>query len=165
MSGSNHLSRRDFIKATTGAIGGIITVAVGAPVVAYLIDPALRAGGKEAWISIGKLKDIPINVPTAFSFTRTQVNGWERTGTSFGGYIIRKSEAEDDILVLSSRCTHLGCSVTWHETEKNFVCPCHDARFSAEGTVLDGPPPAPLKQYADKKVDADGNLLILYKEG
>ena len=108
MSGSNHLSRRDFMKVTTGVIGGIITVVIGAPVIDYLVDPALRAGAKEAWIPIGKLDSIPIDKPTPFAFTRTQVNGWERTGTSFGGFIIRRSADPKDILILSSRCTHLG---------------------------------------------------------
>ncbi len=165
MSGSNHISRRDFMKVTTGAIGGIITAAIGAPVVGYLIDPALRAGAKQAWIPIGKLADIPINVPTPFSFTRTQVNGWERTGTSHGGFIIRKSEDPQDILILSSRCTHLGCSVNWREETRDFSCPCHDARFSQDGDVLDGPPPKPLTRYDEYKLDDDGNLLIFYKEG
>ena len=165
MSGSNRISRRDFMKVTTGAIGGIITAIIGAPVIGYLIDPALRAGAKEAWITIGKLENIPVNVPTPFSFTRTQVNGWERTGTSFGGYVIRKSEDVKDILILSSRCTHLGCSVNWKEESKEFVCPCHDAKFSQDGTVLDGPPPKPLNKYTEFKVDSDGNLLIFFKEG
>ena len=165
MSGSNHLSRRDFMKVTTGVIGGIITVVIGAPVIDYLVDPALRAGAKEAWIPIGKLDSIPIDKPTPFAFTRTQVNGWERTGTSFGGFIIRRSADPKDILILSSRCTHLGCSVNWHADANEFICPCHDAKFSKEGKVLDGPPPKPLNQYSDFKVDGDGNLLIYYKEG
>jgi menaquinol-cytochrome c reductase iron-sulfur subunit len=165
MSGSNRISRRDFMKVTTGAIGGIITVVVGAPVIGYLVDPALRTSSKEAWIPIGKLDTIPVNVPTPFSFTRTQVNGWERTGTSFGGFVIRKSADPKDILILSSRCTHLGCSVNWHADANEFICPCHDAKFSPEGKVLDGPPPRPLDQYSDFKVDADGNLLIFFKEG
>ena len=165
MSGSNHLSRRDFMKVTTGVIGGIITVVIGAPVIDYLVDPALRAGAKEAWIPIGKLDSIPIDKPTPFAFTRTQVNGWERPGTSFGGFIIRRSADPKDILILSSRCTHLGCSVNWHADANEFICPCHDAKFSKEGKVLDGPPPKPLNQYTDFKVDGDGNLLIFFKEG
>ena len=165
MSGSNRISRRDFMKVTTGAIGGIITAVIGIPVIGYLIDPALHAGSKEAWISIGKLEKIPVNTPTPFSFTRTQVNGWERTGTSFGGYVIRKSEDPKDILILSSRCTHLGCTVNWHDDSKEFTCPCHDARFSEDGKVLDGPPPKPLDRYTDIKVDESGNLLIFFKEG
>ena len=164
MSGSKPFSRRDFMKVTTGAVGGFIAVALGAPIVGYLIDPAMKSGSKEAWISIGKLADIKVNVPTPFSFTRTSVNGWERTGTSYGGYVIRKSEDPADIVVLSSRCTHLGCTVNWVAEANKFICPCHDASFSLEGEVLGGPPPAPLNRYSEFKVDENGELLIFFKE-
>jgi len=46
------MSRRDFIKVTTGIVGGVIGAVIGLPAIYYLIDPALRAGGKEAWIPI-----------------------------------------------------------------------------------------------------------------
>ena len=58
MSGSHELSRRDFIKVTTGIVGGLIGAIVGLPSIFYLIDPALQEGGKEAWISIGKFEDM-----------------------------------------------------------------------------------------------------------
>jgi len=164
MSGSKPFSRRDFMKVTTGTVGGLIAVALGAPIVGYLIDPALSAGAKEAWISIGKLSDIQVKVPTPFSFTRTQVNGWERTGTSYGGYVIRKTEDPADISIISSRCTHLGCTVNWRAETNDFICPCHDARFDADGKVIDGPPPRPLDRYDEFKVDDQGNLLIFLKE-
>lgn len=164
MSGSKPFSRRDFMKVTTGTVGGLIAAALGAPIVGYLIDPALNAGSKEGWISIGKLSDIQVKVPTPFSFTRTNVNGWERTGTSYGGYIIRGSEDPKDIKIISSRCTHLGCTVNWHAETDQFVCPCHDATFDANGAVVGGPPPKALDRYDEFKVDANGELLIFFKE-
>lgn len=51
-------------------------------------------------------------------------------------------------VALSLTCTHLGCGVHWDEKEQSFLCPCHGGRFSATGTVLAGPPPAPLPRYA-----------------
>jgi glycine/D-amino acid oxidase-like deaminating enzyme/nitrite reductase/ring-hydroxylating ferredoxin subunit len=36
-------------------------------------------------------------------------------------------------------CTHLGCSVTWNIAEQSWDCPCHGARYSMDGTVLNGP--------------------------
>ena len=52
MSDAKELSRRDFIKVTTGIVGGAIGLVLGLPSISYLIDPALREGGKQAWIPI-----------------------------------------------------------------------------------------------------------------
>lgn len=163
-SGAGGLSRRDFIKVTTGIVGGLIAAAVGLPAIAYMLDPAFKAGGKDGWLGIGKVADMQVGVPYPFSFTRVQVNGWERTSTSHGGYAIRKSEDPKDILILNSRCTHLGCTVNWKEEAQAFVCPCHDAKFSKEGVVLGGPPPRPLDRYGEFRVSEDGVLEIFYKE-
>ncbi|GAB4505589.1 MAG: ubiquinol-cytochrome c reductase iron-sulfur subunit [Anaerolineales bacterium] len=160
MSGSNRINRRDFIKATTGAVGGIIGAVFGIPTIGYLIAPALREDKAGAPVVIGKLEDIPIGKFHPFSFTITKVNGWERTANNYGGYILRKSEDPQDILVLSSRCTHLSCTVNWKEEAQVFICPCHDAKFDKDGKVLDGPPPEPLGHF-EYHVDADGVLTII----
>jgi len=162
---SEPISRREFIKGATAIIGGMITVVIGLPTIAYLIDPALKESAKEAWIPIGKLADIPIGKPSPFSFTRVQVNGWERTSTSHGGFVIRKSEDPKDLLILNSRCTHLGCTVNWKDEANAFLCPCHDAKFDATGKVLGGPPPRPLDRFAEFRVSEDGVLEIFDKEG
>jgi menaquinol-cytochrome c reductase iron-sulfur subunit len=164
MSGPNRISRRDFIKGTTAAIGGFIVVALGIPAVAYLVDPATKSGGKQSSVIVGKLEDIPVGAPYPFSFTITKVNGWERTATTYGGYVLRSSEDPNDILILSSRCTHLGCQVAWHEDKQAYVCPCHDASFNKTGGVIDGPPPRPLDRFAAFNVDGDGNLVIVVGE-
>lgn len=160
----SEVSRRDFIKVTTGIVGGIIGAVIGLPTVYYLIDPALREGAKEAWIPIGKLEDMEIGKPYPFSFTRVQVNGWERTSTSHGGFVTRNSEAPDDLLILNSKCTHLACTVNWSETDQVYLCPCHDAKFGGRGEVLDGPPPRPLEVFNEFRVTDDGVLEIFYKE-
>ena len=165
MSGSNELSRRDFIKVTTGIVGGLIGVAIGLPTISYLIDPALKEGGKDLWVSIGKFEDMKIGIPYPFSFTRVQVNGWERTSSSFGGYAVRKSDDPKDLLILNSRCTHLGCTVNWNKEAQGYICPCHDAKFSMDGKVLDGPPPRPLDVYSDFRLSEDGHVEILSKAG
>lgn len=161
---SEPISRREFIKGATAVIGGMITAVIGLPTIAYLIDPALKESAKEAWIPIGKLADMPVGKPAPFSFTRVQVNGWERTSTSHGGFVIRKSEDPKDLLILNSRCTHLGCTVNWKDEAKAFLCPCHDAKFDATGKVLGGPPPRPLDRFSEFRVSEDGVLEIFYKE-
>ena len=41
-------------------------------------------------------------------------------------------------------CTHMKCSVAWNAAEKSWDCPCHGARYSIEGEVLNGPADANL---------------------
>lgn len=160
----SEMNRRDFIKVTTGIVGGLIAATVGLPAIAYMLDPAFKTSAKEAWIPIGKVADMTVGKPYAFSFTRVQVNGWERTSTTHGGFVLLRSEDPNDILILNSRCTHLSCTVNWKDEAQAYVCPCHDAKFSKEGVVLGGPPPRPLDQYTEFHVTDAGELEIFYKE-
>jgi Rieske Fe-S protein len=165
MAGSHHISRRDFIKLATFTVGGAIGAAIGIPGVLYLVDPALKAGGKEAWVPLGPLENFPVGgLPTLVTFVRTKVNGWEKTANSYGVFVIRKSEEE--VLVVSNRCTHLSCRVNWNEEKQSYICPCHDAAFSLEGEVLGGPPPRPLDRYEGETLKVEeGVISIFFTEG
>lgn len=150
------LSRRDFSKIVMTFLGSIMGAVVGLPIIGYIISPALKAQEVDDWISLGALDGYPIGVPTLFSFTRSKVNGWERTTSSFGVYVLRKSAS--DLKVYSNVCTHLSCRVSWSDEEKAYLCPCHDASFGIDGEIIHGPPPRPMDQY-EFKIE-EGNVLI-----
>lgn len=40
---------------------------------------------------------------------------------------------------LSRKCTHLGCKLSYHEQGNYLECPCHQSRFTVDGTVVKGP--------------------------
>jgi Rieske Fe-S protein len=42
-------------------------------------------------------------------------------------------------LALSTKCTHLGCTVQYKNSEKKFLCPCHASAFNKNGEVLAPP--------------------------
>lgn len=52
--------------------------------------------------------------------------------------------------VLSSKCTHLGCTVRWDNEEQMLRCPCHGSRFSDDGKVQRGPAKQPLREYPNQ---------------
>ncbi len=161
MSGSHNIDRRDFVKVVLAFLGTIMGAVIGLPAIGYLISPATKVQQKEAWIPLGPLENYPVGMPTLFSFTRSTVNGWERTASSHGAYVVRMSESA--LKVYSNMCTHLSCRVTWKEDLQEYVCPCHDGHFDAEGQVTLGPPPKPLNEY-ETKIE-DGNLFIYFVEG
>ncbi|HLA97092.1 MAG TPA: ubiquinol-cytochrome c reductase iron-sulfur subunit [Anaerolineales bacterium] len=153
---SSRLSRNGFVKAVTVAIGSIMGFVLGLPAIAYLISPGMSADDNEVWIPVGPLEKYPSGFPTRFSFTRTRVNGWEKTALSYGVYVLRKSD--DQVIVYSDICTHLGCRVKWRAELQEYVSPCHDGHFDIDGKVTKGPPPRPLDRF-ESKVEA-GNLYM-----
>jgi len=155
-SSKNELGRRDFIKATVATIGGLIGALIGIPSVVYLISPSLQAQEATDLIDLGPLENFPIGIPTRFDFTLTKVNGWERTATNYGLYVVRKSDSE--VRVFSDICTHLGCRVTWHPDQEHYISPCHDGHFDILGKNISGPPPRPLDEFITKI--ENGNLSV-----
>jgi Rieske Fe-S protein len=164
MAGSGHINRREFITMVTAAVGTFIGATIGLPAIAYLIDPALKAVKSDAWIPLGKLETFEVGKPALVTFNRSKVNGWEKTVTSYGVFVIKKSDS--NFLVLSNKCTHLGCSVGWKADRQEFVCPCHDAQFALDGTVRGGPPPRPLDSFSGNRLKVvDGVLQLHFLEG
>lgn len=68
--------------------------------------------------------------------------------------IVRDPKDKTKVLAVSTVCTHKGCAVTWKADKNQYVCPCHDAEFAADGAVLEGPAKKPLQRY-DAKIEKD----------
>jgi menaquinol-cytochrome c reductase iron-sulfur subunit len=71
-------------------------------------------------------------------------------------FVVRE---DDGFHVVSSVCTHLGCTVQWKADPRRFECPCHGSRFQQDGTVIGGPAPRPLAWYA-VALSPDGYLEV-----
>ncbi len=156
MPSSPHMSRREFVSIVTAAVGTVMGALIGLPAIGYLITPALQKVSADAWIPAGPLTNFPVGVPTLFNFNRTKVNGWEKTVNSYGVYVIQNQDGS--IVALSNKCTHLSCRVNWKFDTSEYVCPCHDAKFSIDGGIISGPQPRPLDKY-ETKIE-NNNLLI-----
>lgn len=64
----------------------------------------------------------------------------------------------DEVRARSLWCTHTGCEVRWVEAESIYRCLCHEATFAADGRVLTGPPPRPLR---DVELVLEGDRILL----
>ncbi len=88
-----------------------------------------------------------------------QRDGWRKLVSEKAIYVCK--DANGKLSAFSSICPHLGCSVSWHDEENNFVCPCHNGQFTADGKLMGGPPPRGL-DLLECKVE-DGKLIVHYQ--
>ena len=51
---------------------------------------------------------------------------------------------QGELVLLSPKCKHLGCTVGWNHRAKTWDCPCHGSRYESDGTVKNGPTRHPL---------------------
>lgn len=134
------------------ALSVIVTVlmaawSMGAAALAGLfVSTPLRRRKEGAEIFLGHLsafspeyRAVRVRVPV--------VDGWHEKVEQLIYYVRRDGAGQPE--VLSSRCTHLGCTVKWDGTagaDGEFFCACHDGRFGPNGAVISGPIPKPLSR-------------------
>lgn len=62
-------------------------------------------------------------------------------------------------IVLSTRCSHLGCKINQVENEK-LVCPCHGSEYDLSGKVLKGPAYKNLEVIPSKVISNGESIEI-----
>ncbi len=150
-------TRRDFLAFGTWAIGGLITLGMSIPGIAYIIGPALRRLDSNAWIRLGSVAKVELQTPTLFKTKIVRQTGWIQDERELSVYVF--TENGRDFTAMSNICTHLGCRVRWIGDQELFFCPCHNASFDKQGQVMDGPPPAPLDRF-EVKVEEEQIFIL-----
>ena len=132
---------------------------------ATVMEPSRRSFLSKLWIGLG-LVALAEAVAVVFTFLRSNkskprgvdshsivtagaVSTFEvNSVTAFirGRFYLARLE-DGGFLALSSKCTHLGCTVPWVEKELKFACPCHGSVFDITGEVIHSPAPRPLDIY------------------
>ena len=84
-----------------------------------------------------------------------------------GGYIVYSIAkviiariTANELIAVSSQCTHQGETLEYKSSTGKFYCPLHQSNFNQSGTVANGPATAALKQY---KTSLDGTKLRVYE--
>jgi len=160
--------RRRFLKVATCAVGGGVGLAASIPVLRLVIDPA----GKQTVTSPTE----PLDLGPALGFKKGQPprrvevvapvikDGWvaARDVVLGAAWVRRIGDKPGDLDVRSAVCPHLGCAVAYDAAQNNYLCPCHDSRFSIDGNQLSGPSKRGLDQLPIK-IREDGNLLLTWE--
>jgi menaquinol-cytochrome c reductase iron-sulfur subunit len=131
-------SRRSFLGALLGLGSLFVGALLSVPLLRFALFPLLRR--------TTELKHSPVGDPHEFAsltepVMRTiqieQVDGWRKAISEKAVYITKDSQGQ--LCVLTSVCPHLGCTVPWNTEKRQFVCPCHGATFSPDGSRVSGP--------------------------
>lgn len=144
------MKRRDFLNFV-----GLGLVATSLPVAIAACSPTETGETEGAEAADASMTDAPASEAAA------RADGFAEIGTvaelDEAGFLANESFMDEKVVVvrdpvdatavvaMSSVCTHKGCVVGWQGAE--FVCPCHQSKFSAEGAALKGPATEPLAKY------------------
>jgi menaquinol-cytochrome c reductase iron-sulfur subunit len=146
------LSRRQFAVLGTQVAGAIVTLALGIPIIGFLISPLFR---KQTFTErrVGDIGSVGAE-PVKFEVTFPQ-NAWDVPEVKAAVYVVRVG---DTLKVLSNVCTHMQCPVRWETALQKFLCPCHGGLYKKDGSYDGGPPPKPLPEYVHR---LEGNILYV----
>ena len=130
--------RRSFLLALLGVgfafVGGLLSV----PLIRFSLFPLLRRTTQLNSSPVGAEGDFrAASEPVLRTIQIEQVDGWRKSVTEKAVYVTK--DAKGGLLVLSSVCPHLGCTVPWNKDKGEFVCPCHGGTFTKEGQRVSGP--------------------------
>ena len=125
-------TRRDYLRTAWKALGLVAAAEFATVLVAYLWPRAKGEGDQRAAV----LEAGPVT-----EFTPASVTAFPKGRF----YLVRL--ADGGFLALSSRCSHLGCSVPWNEKTQTFPCPCHASVFDVTGNVDSAPAPRALDLF------------------
>jgi Rieske Fe-S protein len=146
--------RRSFlvrsIVAVQAAMGAAVTFVVGGAA----LGPSFAAR-PSSWLRATLLADLNDDGPTPITLRITKQDGYRQVVERRVVYVQRDGDA---VRVLDSTCTHLGCRTRYDAGAKQFLCPCHGGAYDVDGTVVAGPPPAPLRQI-EARVE-DGHVVV-----
>jgi Rieske Fe-S protein len=157
MSSKKELNRKDFLSTATFTLGGLIGLGLGIPAIIYVIGPAMEVEQEQNWIRLGSASKVELGTPTLFKAIIERETGWIVNQEEISFYVLTDNGRE--FIAMSNICTHLGCRVRWIDDREEFFCPCHNAIFAKDGTVVSGPPPKPLERF-EVKVEED-QLYVL----
>ena len=125
-------ARRSFVQWLLGGGFSASILSFLYPAFRFLRPPpSAEASVNE--VPAGKIGDFKLNTAKIIKFGAHPV------------LLIRLGETEWK--AYSAVCSHLNCTVQFHEEKRQIWCACHNGFYDINGQVVSGPPPRPLEAY------------------
>jgi len=152
--------RRSFLGALlalgTSSVGLLLSIPLGR----FALHPLWHTTTEVLWSNVGAAGEFAtITAPVKALITVDQRDGWRKVLSTKPVYVVRGDDGRPR--VLSSVCPHLGCTIIWSERQGQFLSPCHAGVFSADGTLVSGPPPRGMDEL--ESIVEDGVLKVRYQ--
>ncbi len=131
-------------------------------------SPAKNSRRKFLWTALSLLFSWPLLRFISFRVPVKPVKIKVTEPLSSSGVIIQKDfvlfERHGKCWALSRRCTHLGCTLNYHEADDLLECPCHQSRFQIDsGKVIKGPAKRSLTLFQVEKSAKGSGYVVTIK--
>lgn len=150
------IDRRRFLERGIFSIFALLGAILGAPIISYILSPLFKIkedlAASTPWAPVATLSEFEAvgNLPKIFGVPYRVKEGWRFRETSRPVFVVRQN---NEMVILTAYCTHLGCPTFWSAQQQKIVCPCHGGLYNNFGQVLGGPPPKDLPRLAYKVED------------
>lgn len=75
MNESEQINRRRFLSIATWSMGGLMSLMIGIPAIAYIVGPALSKEKSQSWVRLGSINKVELGTPTLFKVNITREAG------------------------------------------------------------------------------------------
>lgn len=138
------MTRRDLYRFGTLVLGGLMTLGLTVPGLAYLLDPLGKRRGAARSYALAKLSELEVGVPRSFPIVDERQDAWVKYPREPIGlvWLVKQPEgAKEPVVAFTAECPHLGCAVNLSGDKTMFRCPCHDSAFTFDGKPQNQIPP------------------------
>lgn len=148
------VTRRSVLMNIGIALNALVGLAITAPVIGYVLGPAIRKKGYyKSWVTLGNVERYPNGQTRLATFVEPYRTPDDGATDNTACWVRRLSDEVFQVFAIN--CAHLGCPVRWFPQSNLFMCPCHGGVYYQDGSRAAGPPDRGMFEYQWKLVNGE----------